>query len=135
MTLNRIIKFINDKYKINITSKNSSGSNTYLKYYYYALARKYTKHSLKDIGAKVHREHSTLVHGLKTHDNRLDVEPKYSREFKELEKEFIQQTDKENVIQIATAHKIIKELKTDLSDIMIEGVAVHLSKIIKNTIH
>jgi hypothetical protein len=135
MTLNRIIDFINTEYDIDIRKKKSSGSTTYLKYYYYAFSRKYTKHSLKEISEKVHREHSSIVHGLKTHANRCDVETKYAYEFKELEKKLIKKTDEENIIQTGIAHKLIKDLKIDLSDIMIEGVAVQLSKIIKNTIH
>lgn len=47
-----------------------------LKFIYYSIARKYTFHSLGSIGNFTGADHSSILYGIKTLNNLLDVEDK-----------------------------------------------------------
>jgi hypothetical protein len=132
MTLNRIIKFINDTYKVNIKNSNIRGKNTYLQYFYYALSREYTNTTYAEIGDKVKKDRGTVASGIRTHNDRLDVEKAYSAEFFNVKAAFNEEVKDEHIIQTAEANKIYAQLIKHYSDETTEEIIAQLNKIIKN---
>jgi hypothetical protein len=135
MTLNRIITFINNSYKVNIKNKAIRGKKTYLQYFYYILAKTYTKASHDEIGEKVKKNRATVISGIKAHNNRCDVDKKYLTEFINLQNSFDKKIKDEQIIALTEAHKIYVNLTKDFPNEILEEINYQLGKIIKNTIN
>ena len=61
--LDRVCKYLELNVS-NVKTKNRKRTHVTARFYYFYLARMYTKHSLASIGAVVGRDHATVLHGV-----------------------------------------------------------------------
>ena len=131
MTLDDIIKFINNEYKVDITDKSKKGKLPTYRYYYFYIASKYLPlKSYAKIGKSVNKDHSTVLAGLadlndlKTlyKDVRFeitDLETNFKNEFKDdIDKDIEFAYDLNTLStkrRLVRLHKKNKELNSQLS--------------------
>lgn len=81
----RILKLVNNYFKIDIASKNRSNKYAFARNIYYGLCRKFNNSSYADIAKHVNRDHATALHGFKVLDQVLTWYPEYKHHYEQLE--------------------------------------------------
>jgi chromosomal replication initiation ATPase DnaA len=75
-TLNELITVVSTYYNLNnkdLTGKSRKQHIANARQVYFYLARKYTKETLSEIGAKVNRGHDTALHGIRMISNLKEI--------------------------------------------------------------
>jgi len=132
MDKDTIKELVTNYFNLDITRKTRKRPYVEARAYYYRLMREYTPLSLEQIGKEVHRDHASVLHGMKSlynwmqHDRRIRNNYKtLSSQLKALEEESEVIEIDENIIvkyvalqqQVKEQDLLIRELSQELEEL------------------
>lgn len=123
-----IMQRVNKTYGLVISKKTRGREYVYARAVYYKLARELTDYSLSQIGLLVHRDHASVLHGLKTFDllslwDETEYTEPYGRMFIELKNDFYfkdtsEGTSKDKFYTLLNHHIELKQKYNDIKTFM-----------------